>query len=39
MHRQLAACLVLAVFSSISVLGSATNTTIRIIASNLTSGN
>src|SRR5690242_13698905 len=39
MHRQLAACLVLAVFSSISVLGATTNTTIRIMASNLTSGN
>src|SRR3954463_609549 len=39
MHRQLAACVLLAVFSSISVLAATTNTTIRIMASNLTSGN
>jgi endonuclease/exonuclease/phosphatase family metal-dependent hydrolase len=39
MHRQSTACLALAVFSSISVLGATTNSTIRIMASNLSSGN
>src|SRR5436190_5004689 len=39
MHRQLAACMVLAVFSTISVPAATTSTTVRIMASNLTSGN
>lgn len=39
MYRQLVAGLALAVYVSVSVPGATTNTTVRIMASNLTSGN